>query len=203
MVLLLVAATVGSQPVPDQGPNLLTSVVRALQADSVSGALFVDPRPLRADPDLATLHRDFPRLSGLLPQNVSAEPFEPIASAELGARVSLLRSLGADTASVYRYAACPGLMQPPADSLAALRERDCPRTTLRIAAIAPARPGGARFPGREAGTEATSTEYRTVRAIIRQYGPNGQYETAVDFVFHRPGDGTWVLREKITVMWVE
>lgn len=205
--VLAAAPPGGERPSPAEVPGDLDRVlfdltVRALVADTTVPDLRIDPRPLRPDPGLVTLHA-----FNLAPDRVILgswqDPFARGVENEIDSRRAALRLLGVTEAQGIPEVACPPVMAPPTPELQEEKARWCPQVAFRNALIALPRTGGAYWPPSvdERAKYAGRLVY-TVRVLQRLFYPQGQMEASHDYVFEYQADG-WVLLERRGLLIIE
>jgi len=164
--------------------TLFAAVVHFLEDDPTGAPLRVDPRPLRPDPALVTLH-DVTVVPERVDPEVQARPFADVDAAVVARRSELIERLGRLETDALADARCPGVLVPPGPAVAERRRRHCPTEgSYRSAALALPRPGPPYWPGnvderaRYAGVDVVS-----VRVIIRHLSEAGSSERSMDYVF--------------------
>jgi hypothetical protein len=176
---------------------LFEAVLQLLIADSLHGPVRVDPRPLRPDPRLVTLHA-----ADIIPDRIEPGLWrDPIseATAEVRGREAILALLALERTDGLHQPACPGVLVPETAESEVLRRRWCPASPFRIAMVALPRQGGAYWPnnfderGKYARQHAT---IRSVRVIVREYSAEGLVEETTDFVFAIVGSGATLLERR-------
>lgn len=183
---------------------LFEAIIRHRLASASVGEVRVDPRPLRDDPSLATLHGLGEIVPDLVPATVQHAPFAKVKADVLDRRRSILTALGVDEADGLRYVACPGVMVPPSDEVTHVRRERCPETDYQIVMVGQPRPGGVLLPPNiDERAKYAGRSVHSVRVIRRDVGPRGSVETSADYVFERVEDDTWRLLEVRELLIIE
>jgi hypothetical protein len=201
------ASTTAAGPVrsPDAVTDsaLFAAVLRRITADTLV-FVTVDPRPLRPDPLLVTLH-----YFDVIPDRVDPEaqrnPFAPIDSALIRRRLNVLRSVGVPHADGLRDAGCPGIMLPRPPGSPRRASDACPAEgAYRSVVVAIPRRGGAYWPGnRDERAQYANREVYSVRVIERDLRPEGSVEVSSDYVFERGSGGVVVFLKQVRLLIVE
>lgn len=167
------------------------AVVRALseQTQREKSRLKVDPRPLRADPEIMTLNRHVLEVAPLDP--VNQNPLAPAHGEILRRRVQVLNRLGAEQTDAFAGPRCPGVLVPPE-----MADRSgCPKERMRLAILGLPRPGGAyrhRQQSAEAQEEERAKGLWAVRVLSHALYPEGSNWVAADYVIQRdPSTRAW------------
>lgn len=184
--------------------KLFEAVLRHTLARSSAGGVRVDPRPLRTDPSLATLHGLGEIVPDLVSPTAHHSPFADVEAEMVERRREVLAALGVDETDGLRYMACPGFMIPPSGEVARQRREHCPDSEYQIIMVALPRAGGVLLPpNTDERAKYADRPVSSVRVIRRTVGPRGSMETSADYVFERvDGDG-WRLLEVRELMIVE
>lgn len=140
----------------------------------------IDPRPLKADPNV---------------MEPSPWAYAQSSNELVEARRSVLRSLNVSPTDDPSYQHCVGVSSPPPLPGQRDPKLDCPDSTFFVSAIGLARAGGVYFPPaaineRDAGLKAGQF---AIRVLLTKLAPHGATMTAYDYVFKRePGGWTFV-----------
>lgn len=168
----------------------LAAVVRALleQVEREKSRLKVDPRPLRADPEIMTLNRNVLEVAPL--DSVNRNPLADAQTEILRRRVQVLKRLGVEQTDAFAGPQCPGVMVPPP-----VDRSGCPKEPMRLAILGPPRPGGAyrhRQQGAEAQEEERAKDLWAVRVLTHDVSPQGSNWVAADYVIQQdPSTRAW------------
>ena len=172
------------------------AILRHTLARSTAGEIRVDPRPLRPDPSLATLHGLGEIIPDLISPTAHHVPLAHVEANVIERRQGILAALGIDEADGLHYVACPGFMIPPSDEVLRQRRERCPATEYEIIMLALPRAGGAHLPpNTDERAKDGDRPVQSVRVIRRKVGPRGSMETSADYVFERVESDAWRLLE--------
>jgi len=182
---------------------LFEAMLQELARDSLGAPLRIDPRPLRDDPRLVTLHD-----IDVIPEYVDpAQGRAPLAVSMpevVTSRREVIRRMRLPETDALRDAQCPGATLPPSEAVIARRQEWCPEVSFRSVIAATARDGGVYWPGNtDQRDRYAGRPVRSVRAIVRSISPRGSVESAADYVFERVGDRAWRLVETRVLLVVE
>ena len=182
--------------------ELFEAVLRHMLADSIRPELRVDPRPLRDDPRLVSLHR-----VDVIPErwhpDAASAPLANASAELIDARIRVLTRLRIGHTDAIRDARCPGIMtlSPQDDSL---KLAFCPRADHRSVIVGLARAGGPYWPGNiDERRKYGDTTAFSVRVIQRNVGPRGSVELSSDYVFIKIAGSQWQLSEWRPLLIVE
>jgi hypothetical protein len=166
-------------------PALFAAVVRAI-ADSASLPLFVDPRPLKADPVIT--HAD-------------SSSFADVPLANVQARAAVLQRLGVSETANPTDRGCLGSSVPPLPAPHIdTRARYCPDQSILVAAIGLGRPGGAYYTyGLDERATGLSHGDWAVRVILTSLGRYGSNRSVYDYVMHVE-NGRWQLVKSVALV---
>ena len=185
----------------EQDAALFEAVLRQLIAGSRSGALRVDPRPLRPNPEVLTLTKVYE----VVPDRLSAQAHQTLladTSRTIAGRRAILHREGIPIADALIATGCPGALSvPTAEIERAWRER-CPRTPQRTVIIALPRLGALPRKG-ETATTYPGREVYSIRVIEHSESPQGADQVTFDLIFERTSARKWVLLERRNLLFVE
>ena len=188
---------------PPDDAMLFAAVVRHLQGQWHT-ELRVDPRPLRVDPQLVTLH-SFTVMPDRVDPDAHLNPLADAASGVLAARTAFLRSVDLATTDALADSRCPGVRSPVRPGSDPWRDSGCPPSgTYRSVLIATPRAGPAYWPNNiDQRPQFAGRHVYTVRVIERDMTPRGSVEASSDYVFERDARQRWVIIERVRLLLVE
>ncbi|MEX0891558.1 MAG: hypothetical protein WEB88_05250 [Gemmatimonadota bacterium] len=165
--------------------TLFAAVAHFLEEDPGGRPLRVDPRPLRPDPALVSVHEGLDAATaGRVVPATAEQPFAEVEPVILEHRLDLLRRLAVDTARLEAHRACPGVLVPPSPEVPERRQRNCPAEPYRLALLALPREGAPYWPGNvDERPSYAGVQVVSVRSIVRSLGPEGASESATDYLF--------------------
>jgi hypothetical protein len=164
--------------------TLFAAVVHFLEDDPSGAPLRVDPRPLRPDPRLVTLH-DLTVVPELVDTVAQVRPFAEVDEAVVARRSELIERLGRLQTDAVVDARCPGVLLPTGTAVVERRRRHCPTEgSYRSAALALPRPGAPYWPGNvDERPRYEGVDVVSVRVIVRHLSAAGSVERSMDYVF--------------------
>ncbi len=182
---------------------LFAAAIQAIYDGPDRDFLRVDPRPLKADPEIVTLNSS---LAKIVPDRVGADstPLAHVSSEVVRRRLEVLRRLDVKRADALNRPPCAGTMVPW-DRRPSIRE-GCPEEgQIKIAILGLPRPGGAYWSQSvDKREEGLRKGHWSVRVLEWVLGPEGSIGTASDFVFERTSDNTaWKLVERVPLFVIE
>jgi len=161
--------------------------------------LKVDPRPLRNDPRIVSLHD----VSVLGIHSISDGTTFSETTAVLGARRQALHDLSISATDAIEDALCPGALAPPTESVQERKRLHCPGASYRSVVVSMPRRGGPHWPDQLDERNNYSDDAFSVRVIIRYMTARGSAERSADYVFERNRRGRWMLLTVRRLLWVE
>ena len=178
------ASAVGLQSEPidtRMDDRLFAAAIRHLEED-IQEEIRVDPRPMRNDPSIVSLHA-----ITVVPERLMATKLVSVFSAHAGrvreARERVLQDLDVRSTDAVRDARCPGVMVPPSPEVDERKRAYCPAQSYSSVVIALPRAGGPHWPGNVDRRDEYGDGHYSVRVIVRSVGPKGSSEVASDIVF--------------------
>ena len=178
------ASAVGRQSEPidaSMDENLFAAAIRHLE-EYVREEIRVDPRPMRNDPSIVSLHA-----ITVVPERLVATRLDSVFSDATGrireARENVLEELDVRSADAVRDARCPGVMVPPSPEVDERKRTYCPSQSYSSVVMALPRAGGPHWPGNVDRRDEYGDGHYSVRVIVRSVGPEGSSEVASDIVF--------------------
>lgn len=187
---------------PARDPELFALAVGVFRADTVGAPIRVDPRPLKPDPELVTLHN-----IDVMPERINPDAqagLLPDSVLTAQRRVTLV-SMGIPMTDAIKDTQCPGGLLPPRTEQQRIRkEQLCPSTGYRSLILATPRKGAEYWPGNiDKRSEFGGANVVSIRAVQTSVGPGGSVQSSFDLVFERDAEDQWHFLRRTILFLVE
>jgi hypothetical protein len=198
------ASAFSDQAAEEIDAPLFEAVLRQIQAAPYRSTVRVDPRPLKNDPALVTLHRIYEIIPERVSPGAHATLLADVGPDVLFARNDVLDKMELAQTDAWQDAKCHGVLVPPDPKAPNAKKPGCPQDDYLSVLVALPRTGGAYWPENfDERPKYRKRNVRTVRVIERSVGPDGSVEASADYVFEWGSGSAWRFIKRRALLIVE